>query len=452
MPGSTHHHGSSSGKRRRRRSLLDRLLGRNRHRSHSSSFPGINLPEGHHPGKKIRQADPGAEPPAEINIESTIPPADKPTPGPERTEIPAPEPVRDRSSSRKPSLSERINLYFKRRALKREERLKQRMKDKMRRKHQREYRKQEQGRPLASRLVTTSTEPETKKIPLFSQRSEFFRSLTIIVNSMSVFIASYVLVYLFYWLTSMLVASWYGLDSTLYYYDLKFNDHSTLWSRFNILLVTGIPPFFCLALGLFLHRVVFKNQKITGLRKLAVLWTSFHLINHFFGALPSGIVTSEGFGYVAAWMYMNTAFKFMFSLISLFVLVLFGYYSAKAILETSDSLHRIKPENRTAFMLAQILIPWFAGTAIMLLVRLPEAFNYPYETLMFFTMAFMVIPPFFNPKVKPKLNLLKIKKRRNIDLSYLTIMILLLVFLRVMLGIGLHFLIRIDISITPAIG
>jgi hypothetical protein len=258
-------------------------------------------------------------------------------------------------------------------------------------------------------------------------------------------------VYLFYWLTSMMVASLYGLDSTLYYYDLKFNDHSPLWNRFNVLLVTGIPPFFCLFLGTFLYRVLFKLKRFAGLQKLFILWGSFHLFNHFFGAFPSGIITDEGFGYVAAWMYMNTAFKFMFGLISIFALGVIGFYSAKHILETSDSLNRIKFENRMSFMLYQMAIPWLIGTIVMLLVRIPHNFDYPYETLMLFTTVFLVIPPFFNEKVKPELNLLKSKKIRNINMGYLAMMLVMLVFLRIMLGIGLHFIIEINISISPAV-
>jgi hypothetical protein len=65
-------------------------------------------------------------------------------------------------------------------------------------------------------------------------------------------------------------------------------------------------------------------------------------------------------------------------------------------------------------------------------------------------MAFLVIPAFFNPKVKPKLNLLKLKKKYKISPSYLILMLLLMVFYRVVLDIGLHFIIRISISISPA--
>ena len=101
-------------------------------------------------------------------------------------------------------------------------------------------------------------------------------------------------------------------------------------------------------------------------------------------------------------------------------------------------------------MLFQIVLPWLIGTIIMLLVRIPQNFNYPYETLMLFSTAFLVFPPFFNEKVKPELNLLRIKKKRHVNMGYLIMMALLLAFLTIMLRIGLHFIIEINISISPA--
>jgi hypothetical protein len=352
----------------------------------------------------------------------------------------------------KRTFSESIGYFFKKRALRQEERRKERLKRKLRRKHQKEYRKQEAGRPLRKKIFSWTDENEDakeKKFALMSQQSPFFRSLTISLNSAVIFMFSYVLVYLFYWLVCILVASWYGLDSSLFYYDLKFNNHSPLWNRFNILLVTGIPPFLSLFLGIYLLRVLAKKSRFIGLHKLLIVWTGFHLLNHFFGAFPAGVVTDEGFGYVAAWMYMNTAFKFLFSIVSLFALGIIGYYSAQLILETSDSVHRIKTENRVAFIFTQLALPWLIGTVVLLLIRLPHSFDYPYETLMFFSMAFLIIPPFFNEKVKPKLNLVKMVKRRNIHIGYLAMMLIMVAFLRFVLGIGLHFMIEVNISISP---
>jgi hypothetical protein len=433
--------------------FFDRLTGRRQHRIHQrSQFPGINLPNDSNQNIKHQKGSQEKSPPVYVKPEDLTRDFSDSTSG--NLDQYGHYAFNPRIKKRKRSFFASINQYFKQRDFRREERQAERMKQKIRRQHQKEYQRDEAGRSLGQKLFTLTQEEEIlkeKQAVLHSRQNPLFRNLTITLNSVIVFLVTYVLVYLFYWLTSMLVASWYGLDSTLYFYDLKFNDHSNLWNRFNILMVTGIPPFFSLFLGIFLYRVVFKKRRFVGLQKLFILWSSFHLFNHFFGAFPSGIITNEGFGYVAAWMYMNTAFKFMFSLISLFLLSLIGYFSAEYILETSDSLHRIKPENRRAFMLMQIALPWLIGTVIMLLIRMPENFKYPYETLMLFSSIFLVIPPFFNEKVKPQLNLLRVKKKRNINMGYFAMMVALLLFLRIMLGIGLHFLIEINISISPAV-
>ena len=451
------HSGHSQKKRHRRsafRRFFDRLRGKKSHvkAGYRSDFPGISLPRNYDPNvshvdkdEKVlfMESDPIIKEP----LKSI------PKQGEDKLEEFKASSIRFKPS-RKKKWKDSVDLYLKKRILRKEERKKKRLKNKLRREHQKEYRKKEAGRSFLKKLFSHSEESEAdkKKVTLLSQRSPFFRTMTISLNSTMIFMVTYVLVYLFYWLICMLVASWYGLDSTLYYYDLKFNDHSTLWNRFNILLVTGISPVMCLVVGIYLLRRVIKKSRWVGLQKLFILWTGFHLINHFFGAFPSGVVTAEGFGYVAAWLYMNTAFKFMFSILSLSALAAIGYYSAQLVLETSDSINRIKSEHRISFIFTQLALPWIIGTVMLLLIRLPMAFDYPYETFMFFSMVFLVIPPFFNEKVKPKLNLLKIKKRRYVNLGYFAMMLVLLAFLRIMLGIGLHFVIEINISITPASG
>lgn len=455
MSSHSHHH-----KHHRRRNpvaeFFARLTGNRQDKNYRrSNFPGINLPKDYNPstwkdqnhsGIPSSQMDENDVDFHELTNQDQIRESQATPQNREQSYVP---------SRKKKSFFGFSEIKSKERELRREEKIKEKIRKQHRRRAQQEFRQMNKGKGFFNKVFSFG-EPideaaNEKKVPLLSQRNPVYRNMTILVNSTMIFIISYILVYLFYWLTCMLVASFYGIDSTLYYYDLKFNDHSQLWNRLNILMVTGIPPFFCLILGIFLIQVVFKLKRFVGTQKLFILWTAFHLINHFFGAFPSGIVTDEGFGYVAAWLYMNTAIKFLFSLLSIFVLGLIGYNSAKYILETSDSMHRIKGDNRLSFMLFQSAIPWLIGTIALLLTRIPENFNYPYETLILLSTVFLVIPPFFNEKVKPELNLLRIKKKRFVSAGYIAMTILLLAFLRIMLGIGLHFIIEINISISPAV-
>jgi hypothetical protein len=434
MSGSHHHrhHRRNPVKR-----FFDRLLGKRRHESHHASrYPGIHLPQ-----DSIQVPETSGEP--EITQKEAVPTPSRP--------LYQPIPLKHRS--RKPSFSARFSRYFKEREFRKDERRKERYQRKMHRKHLVKHRKEEAGRSVSKKLFSWVEEGEaeaSRKHSIFSKHSPVYRNMTIIVNSTILYISTYIIVYLLYWMVVLLTASLFGLDSSLFFYDLKFNDHSPLWTRFNILVVTGSGPFFCLALGLLLHRKIFKLHRFVGLRKLFILWMAFHALNHFFGAFTSGVVTDEGFGYVAAWLYMNTAVKFLFSLVSLFLLGLIGFFSAEYILETSDSSTRIKTENRTAFIFQQALFPALIGTTLLLLLRIPKNFDYPYESLMLFSIFFMVIPAFFNKKVKPSLNMLKLKKKRSIHLGYLAMLMILLAFFRIMLDIGLHFIIKIQVSISPA--
>lgn len=431
-PSSRSHHKRSH----RKRNPIGRFFSRfkrkkHSHSSRSGSFPGISELPGREKEDHLTK-DTGAQPTPEIVRES-----------------------RKYKTYRKGSFSERLELRSRKRALKREEKKKTRIKKKIRKQHQKRYKKEELGRTLPQRLLTVTPHGEQdsrkSKISIFSKRSAFYKNSTYIVNSTIIFIFTYIIVYLVYWLTELLMASLFGFDSILYYYDLKFNDYSALWTRFNILVITGVPPFLCLSIGLLLHRRVFKLKRFSGLQKLFILWWSLHSLNHFFGAFASGIVTSEGFGYVAAWMYLNTALKFLFSLISLFLLAVIGYNSRQHFLETSFSLNRIKRQNQVSFLFTQALIPWIVGSFLILIIRIPHNFDYPYETLLLFSVGFAVIPAFFNSKVKPKLNMLKVKKHVHINATNIIMVLLLLAFYRIMLGIGLHFIIRISISISPAI-
>lgn len=454
MSNHDHHH-----KKPRKKNFISKILGRLRGKRsdknyHRTEFPGINLPKNFDPVQWKDQSR-HAQRPSELVTEE--PAGDI---FGTNQQIPA---IREQGLKDKPkripkkkknAIREAYKLYLQKREIRKEHRAKEQLKRHHRRKAEAERRKRDSGPGLAKTLFSSgeagAEAGQEKAIPWYSRKHPAFRNLTITLNSTMIFITTYILTYLFYWLTCMLVASFYGLDSTLFFYDLQFNDHSPLWNRLNILVVTGVPPFLCLGLALFLIQVVFKVNRFAGLQKLFILWSAYHLFNHFFGAFPSGIVTDEGFGYVAAWLYLNTAFKFMFSLISLFILGIIGYFTTKHVLETSDSLNRIRGDHRLSFILYQMALPWFIGTVVMLILRAPKNFDYPYETLMFFSMAFLVFPAFFNEKVKPELNLLKSKRKRRINFGYITLTLLLLLFLRLVLDIGLHFIIEINISISPA--
>ena len=268
------------------------------------------------------------------------------------------------------------------------------------------------------------------------------------VNSIALYIIAYLLVYMVYQLTVLVVASRWGLDSVLYYYDLAFNDYSPLWSRYNIIVVTFSGPFISLVIGFLFYKWVADRPKAKGFLKLFVLWIGFHGFNLFLGAFVSGVSFDEGFGYVANWLYLNVFWKFLISLIFLFILGMTGYFSAQKFLETSNSLYRVQEKNRLKFLFHQVVLPWFLGSAIVFLVKILN--NMPYETGTLVTMMFIVLPILFNHKAMPRPSMIGKDEHRptKIIWTYIIILLLVLTLYRVGLDTGYHIILKYKISLS----
>ncbi|MCK7473026.1 MAG: hypothetical protein MZV49_05100 [Rhodopseudomonas palustris] len=78
---------------------------------------------------------------------------------------------------------------------------------------------------------------------------------------------------------------------------------------------------------------------------------------------------------------------------------------------------------------------WFIGTVAMLLLRIPENFNYPYETPCSSPWDSWYSLHFSMKRSKLELNMLKVKKEGSINLGYSAMMVGTGMILRIMLDI-----------------
>ena len=315
-------------------------------------------------------------------------------------------------------------------------------------------------RSFFSRLFGTHKKrsPKTLEVPVFSKPEERHRSTRKIrvgrnfmnaLNSTVMFVLAFIIVYLFYQMTVIFTASQFGISGVLYYYQVfwPIGNSSPLWfPYYKIILITGSGPFFCLILGLLFFRV-FAVRTQNPVTKLFFLWIAFHALNMFFGAFVAGVTTNDGFGYVALWLYMNIVFRILFSLIFLFALAAFGYHATKLFLETAQSPLMLKSENRREFLLFQVLLPGILGGLIIMLVRTP--INPPYYIILLFTIFASTITAFLNRKAKPDhLKYFPKHHGKRLQLGYLIVMLGFLLGFRLGLEHGLHFIIRMSMTIS----
>jgi hypothetical protein len=270
------------------------------------------------------------------------------------------------------------------------------------------------------------------------------------INSTALYIIAYLLIYMIYQITVLIVASRWKLDSVLYYFDLAFNDYSPLWSRFNIIVITFSGPLVALLIGILFFRVFANRPKVKGFLKLFFLWIGMHGLNLFLGAFSTGVSFDEGFGYVANWLYLNLFWQILFSLIFLFLFGIIGFYAAPRFLETSNSVFKIKQENRTKFLFHQVFLPWLIGSLIIFMVKIPN--NMPYDTGNLITMIVVAVPILFNRHSRPNLIFNAERKPTRISWIYIAIASVLILAFRIGLNNGLHvvlnykFIFSLDIS------
>ncbi len=361
-----------------------------------------------------------------------------------------PDSKRKTKKRRKKTLDNSLKKFFRERKIRIEERRKKKFKKKKIQERKRRFKKQE--RRLWWKKVKEFFAPKVDHVPYqaatpVDQKYRIKRNIFNFLNSLFVFVISYLIVYLLYQFVVLFVASWYNLDSILYFYDLAFNDYSPLWTRFNIILITFSGPAASFVIGSFFLRIFFKKKGLSNMQRLFILWIGLHALNMFFGAFVAGVTTDQGFGYVANWLYMNAFFKILLSLIALVILTIIGYYSTRHFLETASSTNRIIKKFRLHFLFIQALLPWLIGSLLLFFIKFP--FIPPYETVMICTMSFLIVPVVFNSKAKPQLKIVERKRKTKILWVYFTVFIVMLLLFRIGLYSGLHFIIKMSITITP---
>ncbi len=230
-----------------------------------------------------------------------------------------------------------------------------------------------------------------------------------LLNSLGFYILAYLTVYLIYQFSTALVASNFNIDSVLFYYEIYFpiGNASPLWNRFNIIAITFAGPFIAILTTLILLRAVLLREKLGPQFRLYLLWVAFHSATHFLGAFVAGIATSQGFGYVADWLFINVFFRILISLVFLFMLTITGYNSAVFALETIPSGIRQQRWRLSLSLGLRFILPWIIGGLMVIAIKFPDsAPQHPnimvYDAVIIATMGFMVIPVFFNRKARPR--------------------------------------------------
>ena len=179
----------------------------------------------------------------------------------------------------------------------------------------------------------------------------------------------------------------------VYYYEVYFNISTEAWYHDSVKTIFSSGPLILFVIGI-IFLIIYSNiREMSGNFKLFFLWGFLHGINMLFGALLVGTLFETGVGHVISWMYIMDTGRMLYSTISIFILVVAGMMSLRHFLISGNAyFNEVTGENRGFLLRAQVLIPFFAGNAIIFLVRQPH-FMY-YETFTNMVLIICLLPIF----------------------------------------------------------
>jgi len=264
------------------------------------------------------------------------------------------------------------------------------------------------------------------------------RFLFITLNSTVLFLLSYFVLFLISQAVTVIAAGFFNYPTTVYYYEVYFNIGNEDWYHDSVKTIFSSGPLVVFVIGITFLVIYNHIKETTGLFKLFFLWGFLHATNMLFGAMLVGTLFEKGVGHVISWMYVTDTGKLMYSTVSIFLLVVTGLATTKSFLITGNTYYNgINRKNRTSFVIAQLLLPYLAGNAFLILLRQPRlAF---YDTFTSITLIITISPILMTYKTFNDLYFEEGEKKPRLAWISLVILVLIVLFFRIGLEKGIRF-------------
>ena len=162
----------------------------------------------------------------------------------------------------------------------------------------------------------------------------------IAINSTTIFLLSYFAFYLLVQAATIVASMLFHYPTTLYYYEIYFNISVEDWYHDSVKTIFSAGPVLALIAGIAFILLFYNKKELTGLFKLFFLWGFLHGISMFFGAMLIGTLFESGIGHVIDWLYIMDTGKVLYSIMSIFMLVVAGFLSIKPFLLSGNTYYQ----------------------------------------------------------------------------------------------------------------
>jgi hypothetical protein len=268
------------------------------------------------------------------------------------------------------------------------------------------------------------------------QKSGVWESSSIVVNSTAYFILSYIIIYFFQQLLTALTALHFDIDSVIHFNNIDFLVRGDDWTFDSVKVVFSVSVVFSLISALVCLIIYLRTIEFDGLLRLLFLWGFLHSINNVIGGILIGAFIGEGPGYVLAYIYMTDTSKLFLALFGIFFLLGIGSAMVRPMLFTANSYYNSqKPDGRFAFIGKQFILPFFIGSGILVLAKLPMQ---SFEALLMAPFLILLLPLLFLSKSFPEFYFDENIKKTSVNWKFLILTIGLFVLMAIGLREGLR--------------
>jgi len=236
-------------------------------------------------------------------------------------------------------------------------------------------------------------------IQIIENKTERNQFVKITLNSIALFVLSYLTLYIVGELITVYAAESFDYQTILFYYKVYYNIDSDQWNADAVKILFSIKPLAGLVFGTIAMIIYSSLKNDNQVFKLYFLWLFVHGMVMFFGSLLMGTLLNQGFGWVIAYLYYKDTGKMVFSIISIFALVVTGTSIARSFLTSGNAYFNfISRDNRKFLLISQMLFPVIIGTAIISMLKVPVEFYYTtseevaYEIFKLCSIFIVVIP------------------------------------------------------------
>ncbi len=261
-------------------------------------------------------------------------------------------------------------------------------------------------------------------------------------NSTLAFFTTFILIYFLNQVLTSLICSAYSIPIVLYYFDIIYQvgPYSSLWNRFNIIIIYGSAPFFSLLLSVIFYQLYKISKNKFKYLRIYFLWGMINSFNFFFGAYIVGAITRSGFIYFTEWIFFSYVFdieEIIFMVSSLISLVSIGYFSSDFFLSSADNKELISFKNKPFYKFTQIFLPWLSGIILLLLFNLPNITVY--NLLTYASLLLMIVPSMldYNNYKTQQIIIVKSKQKYTFLKWSLIVSLIVIILIRILLNNGI---------------